>query len=126
MRGQLLQRPFAEVARVVARPDRLARARERGTCRLDRESGRLTGQSLIAGELVHGRQVAELHRVRKSRSQDLAVHSIAGAPLRAHAGSAPSAAHDFGAALAAAFCVALVEGATPVEAAGRAVLVAAQ
>ena len=40
--------------------------------------------------------------------------------------SAPSAAHDFGAALAAAFCVAFVEGATPVEAAGRAVLVAAQ
>ena len=39
---------------------------------------------------------------------------------------APSAAHDFGAALAAAFCVAFVEGATPVEAAGRAVLVAAQ
>jgi sugar/nucleoside kinase (ribokinase family) len=38
---------------------------------------------------------------------------------------APSAAHDFG-ALAAAFCVAFVEGATPVEAAGRAVLVAAQ
>jgi len=39
--------------------------------------------------------------------------------------AAPSAAHDFG-ALAAAFCVAFVEGATPVEAAGRAVLVAAR
>ena len=36
-----------------------------------------------------------------------------------------STAHDFG-ALAAAFCVAFVDGATPVEAAGRAVLVAAQ
>jgi hypothetical protein len=46
--------------------------------------------------------------------------SVFGRRLRA-----PSAAHDFG-ALAAAFCVAFVEGATPVEAAGRAVLVAAR
>ncbi|HEV2140303.1 MAG TPA: hypothetical protein VGT01_03850 [Candidatus Dormibacteraeota bacterium] len=38
---------------------------------------------------------------------------------------APSSAHD-SEALAAAFCVAFVEGATPVEAAGRAVLVAAR
>jgi len=45
----------------VARPDLFTRAGEGGPRRLDRERGRLSREPLVAGELVHRRQVAKPH-----------------------------------------------------------------
>ena len=61
-RPQLAQRPLDEVAGVVAGLDLLTRAREGGPRRLDRQRRGLAGQPLVPQQLVHGGQVAQLHR----------------------------------------------------------------
>ena len=63
----LAERPSAEVARIVAGMDLLAGAGESRARRLDRQRARRLAQQLVAGELVHRREIAEIHRKRSLR-----------------------------------------------------------
>lgn len=101
--------------------------RQYGGDRMAKELGRLHPQLLFAGEAE-----AEAVRMPLERLAEVAVLKLGSRGCRVLGRRVPApvvpAVDGTGAgdALAAAFCAAYLEGATPVEAAGRAVLVAAR
>ena len=62
-RRQLAQGPLDEIAGIMAGCDFFTRAREGRPRRLDRQRRRLAGEPLVSRELVHGGQIAQVHRV---------------------------------------------------------------